>query len=111
MKPLKSISYYRTSIARFGTEPTEKCFVFHMILTAEDNDNSYRTLTKFCELRIASPYKIFTNLFFQVLKKVFNLNNIIFRLIPIGSYTPFHKNFPGLETSPEVTLWLCLTQH
>lgn len=109
MKLLKRSCYYRTCIGRFDTAPTEKYFVFHMIFT-EDKDNSYRTLSKSCELRIASPYKTFINLLFQVLTKLFNLNIIIFRLIPIGSYTPLHKNLPGFEASPEVTLWHCLKQ-
>ena len=109
MKLLKPSCYYRACIARCDTAPTGKCFIFHRILT-EDNDNSYRISTKLGELRNASPYKTSNNLFFQVLAKLFNLNIIIFRSIPIGSYTPLHKKFPGLEASPEVTLWHCLKQ-
>jgi len=63
-------------------------------------------LTKVYELQTASPYKIYINLFFNVLTKLFNLNIIIFGLIPIGNYTRLHKNFPSLEASPEVSVAL-----
>jgi hypothetical protein len=43
----------------------------------------------------------YINLFFQVLKNIsIYILFIIFSLIPNGSYTPLHKNFPGLEVNP-----------
>jgi len=97
--PLKPSYYYRICIAICDTVPIQECCKVHRFLT-EDNDNSYRKLTKLCQLQTASPYKTFICLFFNVLTQLFDLNIIIFRLVPIGSYTPLHRNFPGLEASP-----------
>ena len=106
LKPPKPSCYCRKYIARSDTAPTAKRGILHMILT-EHNDNSHRISTELCELQTAPPYKTHINLFFNVLTKLFNLNIIIFGLIPIGSYTRLHKKFPGLENIPLKSLWRC----